>query len=78
MSLPAGLRRLEDLNASGSADDVGVRENVAGGIDDGAAAATAGGAEEIAGAFGGGAEVAGDYLDDGGIELIDEILKLTA
>lgn len=68
----------EDLYATGSADDVGVRDNVAGGIDDDAAAATAGGAEEIAGAFGGGAEAAGDDLDDGGIDLIDEIFKLTA
>jgi len=72
-----GLRK-EDLNATGSADDVGVGENVASGVDNDAAAAATGGAEEIAGAFGGGAEAACDDLDDGGVDLVDEIFKLAA
>ena|GEM_PF-6705650 len=81
MSLPVGLSRLwpgegrvlrglrkADLNAAGAADNVGVGEDVVGGVDDDAGAAAAGGAEDVTGAFGGGAEAAGDDLDDGGVD----------
>ena len=62
-----GLRKA-DLNAAGAADNVGVGEDVVGGVDDDAGAAAAGGAEDVTGAFGGGAEAAGDDLDDGGVD----------